>query len=83
MHSKEKLLQAILETMSTTLRVPVDKINAGTSMENLSAWDSLNHIAVVVAMEKKFDVSFGQAKILSMTSIMAIEKEVKILLEKK
>ena len=52
MNTFEKLRDAI----ATTLKVPVEKITEQTKDENITAWDSLGHVNLMLALEQTFDV---------------------------
>ena len=49
-----------------------NSINMGTSQENLENWDSLNHILLIVEIEKKFDIKFKVGEIGELNSVKKI-----------
>ena len=49
-----------------------NSINMGTSQENLENWDSLNHILLIVEIEKKFDIKFKVGEISELNSVKKI-----------
>ena len=53
-----------------------NSINMGTSQENLENWDSLNHILLIVEIEKKFDIKFKVGEISELNSVKKIFKRV-------
>tara|TARA_B100000900_G_C20596916_1_gene723818 strand:- start:598 stop:837 length:240 start_codon:yes stop_codon:yes gene_type:complete len=44
-------------------------INQSSSTENIDGWDSLNHIYLVVAIEKVFKIKFSAEEILNWDSV--------------
>ena len=49
-----------------------NSINMSTSQENLENWDSLNHILLIVEIEKKFDIKFKVGEISELNSVKKI-----------
>ena len=49
-----------------------NSINMGTSQENLENWDSLNHILLIVEVEKKFNIKFKVGEISELNSVKKI-----------
>ena len=47
-------------------------INMSTSQQNLENWDSLNHILLIVEIEKKFDIKFKVGEIGELNSAKKI-----------
>lgn len=48
------------------------KINADSSPENLDAWDSVQHLNLVLALEQEFGVPFDPEDIDQMKTVGAI-----------
>ena len=59
------------------------KFNDKISPKNLSDWDSLNHIKLVVELEEEFNVKFSNLEVLDMQTyklvLLAIKNSEKIL----
>ena len=49
-----------------------NSINMSTSQENLENWDSLNHILLIVEIEKEFDIKFKVGEIGELNSAKKI-----------
>ena len=47
-------------------------INSNSSSSNVMGWDSLNHIYLVVAIEKEFDLNFTTELIMSWENVGAM-----------
>ncbi len=52
--------------------IPREKIDATSSPETVDAWDSLQHLNLVLAIEQEFNVSFEPEDIEGMKSVGAI-----------
>ena len=50
----ENGVSIVLETMAKALEVPKDQLSAESSMQNQPAWDSLGHLNLLVALDKRF-----------------------------
>ena len=53
-----------------------NSINMSTSQKNLENWDSLNHILLIVEIEKKFDIKFKVGEIGELNSAKKIFERV-------
>jgi acyl carrier protein len=53
------------------------KITNSTKTKDIKRWDSLNHIKIIVLLEKKFNVKFSGDEVYKIKSII---KKVRILL---
>ena len=67
--------EKVLALMAETFNVERVLLNADTSQKNLSAWDSLRHLNLIVALEDAFEVSFEPEQIAVMTSFAIIMEE--------
>jgi acyl carrier protein len=65
----------VLALMAETFNVERALINEDTSQKNLSEWDSLRHLNLMVALEDEFEVSFEPEQIAVMTSFATIMEE--------
>ncbi len=63
-----RIEQRVKELMSDILGLNPDEIEASTSMDNVAAWDSLNHINLCLAMEQEFGIALEVEEIESMLS---------------
>ena len=53
---EENFEQAVKRVMSDILNIDLDSIDDGTSTDNTDSWDSANHIQLVLALRKNFDL---------------------------
>ena len=54
--------------------LPRHTITDATSNANVGAWDSLNHVTLVLELEETFGVSLSAEDALSMTDVGAIKR---------
>lgn len=45
------------------------EVSAETTAEDIEDWDSLEHINLVVAVEKRFDVKFSMGEVTGMKNV--------------
>ena len=55
---ENNVTQKIKRVMADILNISEASISNETSSENTEAWDSANHIQLVVALEEEFSISF-------------------------
>jgi len=53
-----------------------EDVDVATNMENTYSWDSLSHMAVIVALKEHFAINFKPSEIYAMTSVKSIFKKV-------
>ena len=58
----------------TTLKLDDWHINAETLASQVPGWDSLNHVNVILAVEKHFGVRFKPIEILRLKNIGDLQK---------
>jgi acyl carrier protein len=61
--NKEEVLKIVNEIFIDVLDNPNIVINLDTTANDVEDWDSLNHIQLVVAIEKRFNVRFKSTEI--------------------
>lgn len=65
--------QEILETMTPIFRDVLDNddivLKEVTTAQDIEEWDSLSHIQLVVAIEKKFKIRFTTAELTSFKNV--------------
>jgi acyl carrier protein len=60
------------DAIATTLNVAPEKISESTSADNLTAWDSLGHVNLMMAIEQTFDIYLDVEDFSKLTSVEAI-----------
>jgi acyl carrier protein len=59
------------------LHVKATSVNEGLSIDMVKNWDSLNHLKLVMAIEKEFNVQFDTMLITELTSAKKIDDALK------
>lgn len=71
--SIEKYIKKILSEETST---PIDNINDKTSMQNLTKWDSLVQVRMILKIEKKFK-KINTSDLMNLTSVKDIIDHIK------
>lgn len=66
------LFDRLQETMAATLKVPASKIGPETRDEDLSSWDSLGQVNLMMALEQTFDLYIEVEDFEKLKSVPAI-----------
>jgi acyl carrier protein len=64
-----EMLSQIESVFHDVLDNPAIRLSAATTAADVEDWDSLNHIQLVVAVEKKFGLKFTSAEIQSWNNV--------------
>ena len=62
-------LEKINEIFKDVLEIDTLNITRETSSNDIDEWDSLNHIHLVVAIEKYFNLKFSTSQVLSWKNV--------------
>jgi len=62
----------IKQIISHIFNMPLEQINDDTSPDNFSAWDSLAHINLILAIESEFGISLLPEEAMEMLSVRLI-----------
>lgn len=57
--SNEEKLKKVLAGI---FKIDAAAINSNTSPDTVEAWDSLNHLNLIIALEEAFDISFTETQ---------------------
>ena len=69
--SRERLA-TITEILRQELGEPELQVSFATNLREIARWDSLHHLRIVVALEDRFAVRFGDDELLELTSVASI-----------
>ena len=75
----KEVISLVENLVAQALEVPVDRVREGGAMEAIKEWDSLGHLSILVALDKKF--SGKAAKISELSKATSVEKIAEILCE--
>ena len=70
--NKDEIKQRVRAALARTLKVDASAISDSTSQTDLSDWDSVRHMNVVLAVENDFDIQFDDAELPKLTSLSLI-----------
>ena len=62
------------EIISKCLDIDIAEINDGSNMNNIIAWDSLNHIKIVMEIEERLNRNLETEEIIEIFDIDSINK---------
>jgi acyl carrier protein len=60
------------DAIATTLNIDPAKVTESSSAENLTVWDSLGHVNLMMAIEQTFDIYLDVEDFPKLTSVEAI-----------
>lgn len=66
------IFEQLREAIAATLKVPTDSVTEVTRDEDLTAWDSLGHINLMMALEQTFDLSLEVEDFEKLRSVPAM-----------
>jgi acyl carrier protein len=69
---RDTVLQEFNKIFKDVFDNPDLEINASTTSRDVEDWDSLNHIQLVVAIEKRFGVKFTTEEVSSYNNVGAM-----------
>ncbi len=68
----ESVHQQVTRAMADVFDVPANEVSSETTPETLEAWDSINHLSLVMALEQTFGIAFELDEIPELTTVDAI-----------
>lgn len=73
---KSDLDSRLIKCLAGVLEMKPSEINNKSSMDTLPAWDSLNHLKLILKLEKEFGISFNNEETMNLISLPAIRNAV-------
>jgi acyl carrier protein len=73
--------EEIFNLIAKALEVPPEKITIDTTSKNIDAWDSLGHLNILMAMDKKFSGKISKTP--EFASIYSVKKIIETLIRNK
>jgi acyl carrier protein len=70
------IFETVRGVISENLDVPVESVRSDSKASDFSAWDSVQHLVLVMDVEQKFDCKFSLEEIAEMNSVERIVKAV-------
>lgn len=66
------VLSQVSVIVGDIFQIPASKIGPGTSPDTIAAWDSIQHLNLVLALEQEFGIQFTPEEIEQMPSVELI-----------
>jgi acyl carrier protein len=63
----------LIKIISESLNLKNNQVNDETEMQNTKEWDSLNHVKIIIALSKKFNVKIQTSDYDKLTSFKSIK----------
>lgn len=64
--------ETVENLIADSLKLSRDSVSAETSMDNLSAWDSIAQVNILMGIEQSFDLYFDAEEFSELTSVAHI-----------
>src|SRR4051812_45778033 len=71
-----KMKDRLCVIIASVLGLSPDEVSDATSSENCPNWDSLQHFALILAVEQEYGVRFSSGRIPTLTRVSAIREEI-------
>jgi acyl carrier protein len=69
MRSSDDIIQDLQVIFSDVLDLPDLCLTAESSAKNVEGWDSLAHVSLVVAIEKRYNIKFALAELRNLSNV--------------
>lgn len=63
------MMTQLRELFAETLRQPMPEFSPATAFNELPGWDSVAHLALLLTIERHFNVAFTSAQMIQMKTI--------------
>ena len=67
--------ERVKRVMAQTFKLDPVAVSDSLRINGIPAWNSLGHMALVVALEKEFGIRFSGSRVANLTSVSGIVKE--------
>ncbi len=72
MMKRDEIKQRVFNIFSSVLKVDLPKLNEYADQDSLEAWDSMNHLLLIIELESGFDVNIPIEDSIRLTKIKDI-----------
>lgn len=69
--------EKVLEIMSKTFNIDISLLSDKTSKKDLSQWDSMSHLNLIVDIENDFNINFSNEEIITIIDFKSLLKIIK------
>lgn len=70
---------ALRATLADVFAIPAEQVTADLNTAALPDWDSFRHLQAILALESEFQVQFDPQRIGELTTVAALEAELRAL----
>jgi len=77
--NNKKIKEDLQIIFSSLFKLKINKVKVTTNFKNTKAWDSLNHVKLIMALESRFKISINPDVAITLLSF----KDIEIFLNKK
>lgn len=67
----------LYKNIADCIGIDTGKINTNSNMQNIKEWDSINHIKIILSLEKEYKIKIKTSDFDKFTSIKFIEEYLK------
>lgn len=60
------------QVVATALGIPAERVHDELSFNSISEWDSLNHVTLMLDLEREFGVAITEEEMIELSSVSAI-----------
>ena len=82
MKKTKTMKKRVFELVSQIMDIPEENVTSESSNLNLTGWDSLNHLTLVITIQEEFNVEFSDEQIIGMTNVAFIVSALEDLTDK-
>ena len=82
MKKTKTMKKRVFELVSQIMDIPEENVTSESSNLNLTGWDSLNHLTLIITIQEEFNVEFSDEQIIGMTNVAFIVSALKDLTDK-
>ena len=72
------MIKDIFGVVASVMKVPLESVSEGSSMDTLESWDSLNHMNLILAVEENMGIQFTYEDIVSITDVSSLIERIKL-----
>jgi acyl carrier protein len=65
---------ALEPVIAEVLKIPVASVTDNLEFNGVAEWDSLNHVNLMLELERVYDVAIGEEEMVDLTSVRAIRQ---------
>jgi acyl carrier protein len=69
--------EKVLEIMSKTFNIDISLLSDKTSKKDLSQWDSMSHLNLIVDIENDFNINFSNEEMVTIIDFKSLLKIIK------